>query len=87
MNYSSHPDPTLAQLQTDYTAAVQPWAANFVILNQADFEARMDVCHKPCIFWSDGREGIGHCEHPHLNCRRHKPWLAGAHCPAGFWAT
>lgn len=79
------PDPTLQQLQTNYRAAVQPWMVEgFVVLFQSDWQARHSVC-LTCVWFSPGREGLGFCEHPHLNCRKHKPWLLGNRCPDGKW--
>jgi hypothetical protein len=79
------PDPTLAQIQANYVASVEPWLREgFVVLFQPDFQARFDVC-LACQWFSEGRDGLGFCEHPRLNCRRHKPWLAGNHCPIERW--
>lgn len=84
------PDPPLEQLRADYVSAVASYRLSYQVLTAEECFARLRCCHgygttPPCDFWSPGRGGLGHCEHPERTCRKHKPWLAGNHCPISRW--
>ncbi len=82
----SIPQPTLADLAANFSAATTRWvAAGFPVVSSEVHAARMAVC-KDCEFWDGGaRLGLGKCKQPSCHCTRFKHWLATEKCPLAKW--
>lgn len=80
------PEPTLAELASNFTTATARWAAaGFTVVNAADYAARSTAC-EACEFWDGAaRLGLGKCGHAKCGCTRFKRWLATEKCPMGAW--
>lgn len=75
------PEPTLAEMATNFAGAMVRWAAaGAPVVDEATYAARSAACDL-CEYWApQGNAGLGKCLAPGCGCTKFKRWLATENC-------
>lgn len=80
------PEPTVADLASNFTSAMARWAqGGFPVASRELYAARSAVCDA-CPHWDgSARLGLGKCSAPECGCTSMKRWLTTEKCPLNKW--
>jgi hypothetical protein len=80
------PEPTLADLASNFGSAISRWtAAGFPTVDAETYATRTTIC-AGCPLWdAKARFGLGKCTHKKCGCTKFKRWLTTEKCPLGKW--